>query len=454
MRSGPCISNIGYLTSLRLLAAAACLWPSIAWAQPPNPTASDANGNTAAGTDALLNVTGVSNTAIGRDALRTNTTGAYNTAIGSYALFFNTTGSGNTASGISALGSNTTGSYNTANGRNALSANITGSANTAVGERALHLNTTGSDNTASGGQALFVNTIGSNNTANGVEALRSNGTGNFNTASGRGALRSNTTGDFNTASGGQALYSNTTGNSNTANGINALSANTTGSNNTANGVNALFSNTTGRNNTAVGVGALYKINGTNNIALGINAGKATPFGSNNIYIGHPGINASESRVTRIGTNQTKTFVAGIAGVPLSGATVVVRSNGQLGVVASSARYKQDIRPLGDASGKLARLRPVSYSYKAEPEAMHYGLIAEEVDKVMPELVVRDDRNRPESVQYLEIVPLLLQERREQQARSKAQEEKIATLERRLAVLEAALTQSPRREAAMRQAEPR
>ena len=102
---------------------------------------------------------------------------------------------------------------------------------------------------------------------------------------------------------------------------------------------------------------------------------------------------------RIGKEQTKTFIAGIAGTALSGATVVVKSNGQLGVVASSARYKQDIKPLAGGSGgtaeKLARLRPVSYRYKTEPEATHYGLIAEEVDKVMPELVVRDGENRPE-----------------------------------------------------------
>jgi hypothetical protein len=113
--------------------------------------------------------------------------------------------------------------------------------------------------------------------------------------------------------------------------------------------------------------------------------------------------------------QTRVFIAGIAGVPLSGATVVVRSDGQLGVVASSARYKRDIRSLDDASDRLAQLRPVSYRYRSEPEATHYGLIAEEVDQVMPELVVRDEAKRPESVQYLEIVPLLLQQWKAQQA---------------------------------------
>jgi hypothetical protein len=315
MRSGPCAFTTGYLRSLRLLAVAACLWPAIAGAQPPDPTASDADFNTAAGSSALLNVTG--------------------------------------------------------------------SANTAIGDAALQSNTTGNNNTASGFAALF----------------------------------NNTTGDFNTASGFRVLQSNTTGNDNTASGVEALFNNTTGSGNTASGFEALGNNTTGINNTALGTGALAAINGNNNIAVGVNAGKNTPSGSSNIYIGNAGTAAGESLVTRIGRNQTKAFFAGIAGVPVSGATVVVRSDGQLGVVASSARYKRDIHPLGDdAPGKLAQLRPVSFRYKTEPQATHYGLIAEEVDQVMPELVVRDEQNRPESVQYLELIPLLLQDRREQQAR--------------------------------------
>ena len=115
------------------------------------------------------------------------------------------------------------------------------------------------------------------------------------------------------------------------------------------------------------------------------------------------------------------FFAWIAGTPLLGASVVVGANGQLGAVASPVRYKQDIRGLGDASGNFARLRPVPCRYKVEPQAMHYGQNAEEVDKVMPELVERDEQNRPESVQYLEIIPLLLLVRREQQARIEKQE---------------------------------
>jgi hypothetical protein len=376
MRSGSRVSNVGYVSSylgsLRLLAVAACLWPAIAGAQPPDPTASDANANTAAGTNALLNVTGVQNTAIGHEALLSTTSGDYNTASGA---------------------------------------------------RALSSNTIGHQNTASGFQALFSNTTGASNTAIGTDALSSNTTGNYNTASGFDALLSNTTGANNIADGYLALFANTTGKNNAAVGYQALSTNTNGS-----------------DNVAVGFDALLNMNGNSNIALGINAGKNTRSGNGDIYIGNLGINGSESAVTRIGANQTKIFVAGIAGVPLSGATVVVRSTGQLGVVASSARYKQDIHPLGDASGKLAQLRSVSYRYKAEPEATHYGLIAEEVDTVMPELVVRDEQNRPESVQYLEIIPLLLQQWKAQQAENGRLHELIERQQARLDRQAAELTE--------------
>jgi len=168
--------------------------------------------------------------------------------------------------------------------------------------------------------------------------------------------------------------------------------------------------------------------GSNNIALGFGAGKLTTSGNNDIYVGNAGINGSESNVTRIGTTQTKTFIAGISGVALSGATVVVNSAGQLGVVTSSARYKKDIKPLAGASAnvaeKLAQLRPVSFRYKSEPEATHYGLIAEAVEKVMPELVVRDRDNRPDSVQYIEIVPLLLHQWKAERELNAQQEAEI------------------------------
>jgi hypothetical protein len=265
--------------------------------------------------------------------------------------------------------------------------------------------------------------------------------GHANTAAGTDALLHLTTGATNTALGFQVLFSNTTGNDNTSSGYNALYFNTTGNRNTAIGVHALHDNGAGSSNVAIGYGALSALNGGgNNIALGTNAGSATNKGASNIYIGSPGLAGNESKAIRIGDGQTKTFIAGISDSPMAGAAVVVKSNGRLGVVASSARYKQDIRPLDSTADKLAQLRPVSYRYKAEPEATHYGLIAEEVDQVMPELVVRDQQERPESVQYLELIPLLLQQWKAQQAENAQQRALIAQqqgqLERQAAELTA------------------
>jgi hypothetical protein len=336
-----------------MTAAAACLWPALAKAaQSWNPTASDAGYNTAAGTNALL----VVDPSVGFD--------------------------------------------NTAVGQNALSANTSGSYNSASGAFALAKTTTGSSNTATGFATLFYNTTGAYNTANGANALYNN-----------------TTGSSNSATGYEALYGNTTGGNNTAAGYYALGSNTTGNSNTAVGTFALRSNNIGINNVGVGALTLYQLHsGHGNIALGFKAGQWTKVGSNNIYIGHYGnAGGTENKVTRIGQAQEKVFIAGIKGVALKGATVVVNAAGQLGVVASSARYKMNIHSLSDASAKLAQLHPVSYEYKTEPGATHYGLVAEEVDKVMPELVVRDEENRPESVQYQELIPLLLQQVKLQRA---------------------------------------
>jgi hypothetical protein len=285
---------------------------------------------------------------------------------------------------------------------------------TATGSGALISENGGFENTADGYSALTLNTKGSDNTAVGADALSANTTGSSNTASGAYALTSNTTGIYNSAHGYGALYSTTTGSENTASGVSALTNNIVGSRNTAVGYQTLANNNSS-NNVAIGYNALFLLKGSNNIALGYSAGSYTTSGNDNIYVGNLGFKGSENNVTRIGRTQTKVFVAGIKGVPLSGASVVVSAAGQLGVVASSARYKQDIAPLSDSADKLARLRPVSFRYKNEPETTHYGLIAEEVDKVMPELVVRDEGNRPESVQYQELIPLLLQQWKAQQA---------------------------------------
>ena len=205
--------------------------------------------------------------------------------------------------------------------------------------------------TAIGTGALFFNTTGSNNTASGFGALFSNSTGFDNTASGFQALFSNTTGTDNTANGSAALTFNTTGGSNTANGIGALYSNTTGSNNTAIGRDALVASTKGLRNVAVGNGALKKnTTGSDDVALGNNAGSIPMKGVNNIHIGHAGV-LGDTRLIRIGRQgtQLKTFIAGIRGAPVSGATVVVSGTGQLGVVSSSRRYKENIQPMADAS---------------------------------------------------------------------------------------------------------
>jgi hypothetical protein len=278
-------------------------------------------------------------------------------------------------------------------------------------------------NTASGYAALYSNTTGVSNTASGYFALKYNTTGSYNTASGESALYSNTTADYNTASGVNALYSNTTGNDNTASGYNALYRNKTGLQNTASGSDALYANTTGDSNTASGYGALYhNTTGKYNIALGWEAGYNLTTGSNNIDIGNQGV-AADAAFIKIGTEgtQTETFIAGISGVGVSGGVpVVVGTGGQLGIASSSERFKTAITPMGSSTQKLDQLRPVMFQYKSDPQgAMQYGLIAEEVAQVYPELVVHDHEGRILSVRYDELAPMLLNELQQQRAQMTA-----------------------------------
>ena len=320
-----------------------------------------------------------------------------NTAEGDNALFGLITGTSNTAIGFDALFSNTTGNNNTATGANALVLNDNGNFNTANGSAALLLNITGSSNTANGYNALYSNVIGSNNTATGRGALHNNTTANNNTANGYQALFSNTSGANNMANGFQALYTNNADN-NTASGDSALVNNTTGANNTADGVNALINNTTG----------------TKNIALGFGAGQNLTTGDNNIDIGNDGV-AGESGTIRIGTvgTQTATFIAGIRGIPISGGMPVgVNSSGQLGVRPSSARYKEAIQPMDKASEAILVLKPVTFRYKKEIDAdrtPEFGLVAEEVEKVNPDLVARDAKGKVFTVRYEAVNAMLLNE---------------------------------------------
>jgi hypothetical protein len=358
----------------------------------------------------LINV----NTFFGNDALISNTTGFNDTAIGSGALQLNTTGYENTALGSGALQFNTTGFENTAIGSGALQFNTTGFVNTAIGPGALGSNTDGFWNTATGFLALALNDTGTNNTANGAVALYNNTTGNDNTASGVSALTFNTTGSVNTATGVSALQENTTGEANTATGYVALLLNTTGLNNTATGAFALILNTTGSNNTATGLAALeFNTTGSSNIALGFLAGSELTSGDNNIDIGNLGV-ADESNTIRIGTQgtQTATYIAGVSGGAVAGAAVKVNAAGKIGTAPSSVRFKQNVKSMGDASDALFALRPVTFRYKREIDReriQQFGLVAEEVEKIDPNLVIRDPDGKPYSVRYEAVNAMLLNE---------------------------------------------
>ncbi len=393
-------------------------------------------GNTAVGRIALAGSAGNQNTAVGDAALCVNAGGTKNTATGFEALRRNTSGSRNTASGAIALSDNTTGSNNTAHGHFALTFNSTGSNNTAVGAYSLRSNV-GSKNTATGFEALRSNTVATVNAAHGYRALRNNTSGSYNTACGAEALRNNTTGSGNTVSGCYALFSNTTGRENAAIGRSALHNNTYGDYNTASGMGALFGNTTGGYNTAIGSRALdsnttgnhntvigfYALQsnttGSRNIAIGYSAGSILTVGDDNIAIASPG-GFAESATIRVGTDGTHTraFIAGIRGVTTGNANaipVLVDNVGQLGTVSSSRRFKKDIADMGDATKRLLELRPVTFRYKQEQTVpagdvpVEYGLIAEEVAEIFPDLVVYDEEGLPFTVKYHLLSSMLLNE---------------------------------------------
>ncbi len=390
----------------------------------PTPVGDRGNENTAIGDGALFNLTsGVNNTAMGFQALFSDTIGNYNTAngygalysnsadgntaYGYQALLSNTTGSLNAANGILALANNTTGDENTANGSGALYSNTIGMQNTANGFGALFYNTTGNYNTAEGVQALEQNTTGSNNTATGFRALYSNSADN-NTAYGYQALLSNTTGNYNTATGYRALYNNNV-EANTAYGALALQANTTGSQNTAIGDQALVYNDNGYNNTAVGFSALINSGGSNNVALGslagINQFGTGLTGNRNIYIG--------ANVFGVDGENDSCYIGSIFGRTSSGGVAVfVNSDGKLGTTTSSRRFKKDIKPMDKASEALLALKPVTFRYKKEidPQGIpQFGLVAEEVEKVNPKLVVRDREGKVNTVRYEAVNAMLLNE---------------------------------------------
>jgi hypothetical protein len=351
------------------------------------------------------------------------------------------TGSYNTAHGYLALSSLSNGYYNTGMGAYSLSANGAGYYNTADGYAALNNNTSGYGNSAVGAGSLASNTTGSSNIAVGLNTLDSNTSGGGNVAVGNDALDSNTIGAFNTAVGHLALVLSSTLCCNTAVGALALEE------------------TTGGANTAIGYDAGAVITtGSNDIAIGAYAGSTVTTGSNNIHIGTAGV-STDNGIIRIGgntafgdaANQKAFYASGIGTTTVSGVAVLVNtSTGQLGIASSSRRFKEDIHDMSDASDGLMRLRPVTFRYKQPfddgTKPIQYGLIAEEVAEVYPELVARSADGQIETVKYQVLDPMLLNEVQKQNQHAqrqdetiRRQEEQIRGLEARLAALEGLLS---------------
>ena len=325
----------------------------------------------------------------------------------------------NTAEGQNALLSLTSGVYNTAVGFSSLKSNTIGNANTAIGVNALSSNTTGFNNTANGVNALYSNTTGYENTANGVAALFRNTTGVGNTATGASALVFNTSGNDNTAVGAYALVENSA-NGNTGVGSGAL-ASSRGDGNTAVGNDALFRNFSGSLNTALGQNAGQWLQGgdSNNIDIGANVGGVS----------------GESNTIRIGnTDITDTFISGISGISgttlASGAAVLVDSNGHLGTLTSSKRFKEQIKPMDQASQTIYSLKPVTFRYKKELDPVgtqQFGLVAEDVEKISPDLVMRDKNGDIYTVRYDQVNAMLLNEFLKEHHKNEEQQATIAQL---------------------------
>src|SRR6266516_2001120 len=374
----------------------------------PAPDGGYPGANTAEGTDALFSLTsGIANTAVGNNALRHNTTGSWNVGIGS-----------------GTLASNTTGNFNMAIGTDALTKN-TANFNLAIGFRVGFMNTTGNHLTGIGAGALFSNT-----------------TASFSTAIGADALHDNTTGGANTAIGADALGNNTAGNANTANGVQALFTNTTGGGNTAIGYQALPSNTIGGGNTAIGPGALFNnTTGNDPIALGHAAGLFLTPGADNIDIGNNGV-AGDFDTIRIGSSvQGAIYLAGIAGqiVGAGGTTCYVDNDGKLGVFLSSRRFKTDITDMAAASEALLALRPVTFHYKPELDKTgipQFGLVAEEVAKLNPDLVTHDAKGDISTVRYEAVNVMLLNEFLKEHRKVEAQDREIQEQKATIAQLKA------------------
>ncbi|GEM_PF-3359533 len=390
-------------------------WTGSAWNCAADDNSATVSGNnTAVGGSALINnTTGTNNSAFGFHALTNNTAGFDGTATGFNALANNTTGEANTAVGARALFNNTTGRRNTAMGHDALFSNTLGIFNTGIGHEALFNNTLGNDNTSIGFQSLFNNTNGFENTATGEKALLNNTTGSQNSATGNSALEGNTLGDHNTAMGHNSLSGNIDGDDNAALGRNALKTNTHGSNNTAIGASADVSTTSLSNATAIGFGAV--VDASNKMRLG---------------------NGSVTLVETAANLKVGDGSGGFGCVVDDTDTVIA------GVCSSDARLKTDITPFVPMLDQVVQLQPVHFRWNGaqHPElnlstAKSFGLIAQEAEKILPELVTQEDARGYKAVRYNLLPFLLLQALKEQQALIQRQQAENAMLKLRLDALD-------------------
>ena len=303
----------------------------------------------------------------------------------------------------------------------------------------------GNSNAADGFGALNATVSGINNSGFGANALHNLGAGNNNAAQGNSALFNLHNGNKNTALGVLAIRFNESGNDNTAVGYRALNVNV-GSSNTAVGSLALANNT-GGTNTAVGSVALLSNTGDSNTALGLFAGGGNASGSNNIYIGDQGFD-SESNTIAIGaiaatgTDYEQCFIGGIFGKTVSGATdtpVIIASDGKLGTTTSSRRFKKDIEPMDQASEAILGLKPVTFHYKSDPSGTpRFGLVAEDVAEVSPDLIVRDADGQILSVRYDAVNAMLLNEFLKEHRKNEEQEATIARQQKQIDALTAGL----------------
>ena len=341
----------------------------------------------------------------------------FTTAEGCSALNSLSTGAGNTGLGWYALFSDTIGNFNTGVGAGALVLNDADS-NTAVGTGAMLLNTTGYESVAVGTNALLYNDSGYRNSAVGAFSLTNNLDGFENSALGRCALLGNITAFGNTGIGAFALLNNDS----SGNGI-------------------------ANSNTAVGDGSLMNnIDGSSNTALGAGTGTNPDIGSNNIYIGDPGF-AGDNNVISIGgiaasgTPYENTYIGGIYDTVVADRIVYVGSDGHLGTLASSRRYKEEIKPMDKASEALFELKPVTFRYKQQIDPSHklsFGLIAEEVAKISPDLISRDNEGKPQTVRYEAVNAMLLNEFLKEHQKVQELEVRLAQQEKQIESLTAGL----------------